>query len=495
MFGVHALAPPRKPSGAAGKPGSCGVFLVATADAKMAVVEGDVVTELPRPPGVGANGTGYLGLGFDPSSRLAVTGSFDGTARVWRVNWEEMGDLQSQSVRRLKGILLDRGVSTDGCFEKGDLVTRIRSSGALPLAEDLGTLPGHFGTIPSVAVAGDLAATACQGNSTLSVFKLCQPLDSDPPSAGSAGGGSAQVRRTDAGHVSPSSASRERAVAWLSRQRNHKLLARVESHVEGIDSVALQPAAGAVITGGKDGAVRVWDLEASQSGSTLLHSVSYDLKQAHDFQGLGAWVWGVAGGDTHHPGDSGSVGAFGAAHPHVLGQPLAATAGGVFYCLDTRVSSGPVVAVPVTGGMPIGGICAMLSHNRVLLGGFDGRVHMLDARKWQVVDAVGPGVAGAAGGGAGAAVHTSSAPKEQRPLQPFWSGSVPSSYGGDDRAAAASSASAALDPAAMRYTFTERSAVVHAPERVARVAALPGGGAAGGFDGTLHPWSFVDDLW
>jgi len=493
VFGVQALAPPRKANTAAGIPGSCGVFLCATADAKMAVVEGEIVTELPRPPGVGANGTGYLGLGFDPSSRLAVTGSFDGSARVWRVNWEELGDLQSQSVRRLKGILLDRGVTTEGCFEKGDLITRIRSSGALPLAEDLGTLPGHFGTIPSAAVSGDLAATACQGNSTLSVFRLCQEHDADRPTASTGSAGSAaQVARAGDDHVSPSSAARARAVAWLSQQRNHKLLARVESHVEGIDTVALQPAANAVISGGKDGAVRVWDLTASQSGSTLVQSVSYDLKQTSDFQGLGAWVWAVAAGDTHHPGDNGCVAGFTAAQPPVIREVLAATAGGVFYCLDTRVGSGPVVGLPITGGMPIGGICAMLSHHRVLLGGFDGRVHLLDARKWAVVG----GSPGASGGGSASTTSTTgpgaAADKE---LQPFWSGSVPVLFLGADRAAAAASASAALDPALMRYTFKERCQVVNAPERVARIAVLPGGGAAGGFDGTLHEWSFVDDFW
>ncbi len=491
VFGVAALAPPRKSSTASGNAGHCGVYLCATADAKMAVVEGSVATELPRPAGVGANGTGYLGLGFDPSSKLAVTGSFDGTARVWRINWEELGDLQALPVRRLKGILQDRGVPTQGCFEKGDLITRIRSSGAMPLAEDLGTLPGHFGTIPSTAVVGDLAATACQGNSTLSIFKLCQP----PPEEGQGGGAASQARRKDDSHVSPSSAARARALAWREQQRNHTLLARVESHIEGIDSVALQPAANAVVSGGKDGAVRVWDLKASHSGSTLVQSVSYELDLQHEFQGCGAWVWAVAAGDTHHPGHNGWVQEFTAAQPPVIREVLAATAGGVFYCMDTRAGGGPVVGLPITGGMPIGGMCAMLSHNRVLLGGFDGRVHLLDARKWSVVSTADTGAAQAAPTAATAAPAGGKCRPHGREVTPFWSGSVPPSFVGEDRAAAAASASAALSPDQLKYTFEEMYTVATASERVARVAVLPGGGATGCFNGSLHTWSFVDDLW
>ena len=476
VFGVAPLAPPRKPSGTApAAPGAeAGVYLAATSDARLVVVEGDTATDLPCPPTVtpGRQGAGYLGLAYDPTSRTAITGSFDGTARAWRINWEDCEGLASLPVRRLKGILADRGVSAVGCLEKPDLVRRIQVTGALPPAEDLGTLPGHTGTVVSCAVQGDFAATV--GNDgTARLWALREPEAPDTPTPG---------RAAEGDTVSPSAARRARAQQWAAQQTRHRSLAVLPAHGEGVDSIALHPAAGAMLTGGKDGCVKVWDVTAAAHRCTgagraaALADGTFEQPVepacTATFEGLGSWVWCVASCDTGHPGLE-DVGSWVAAQPPVVREVLAGTAGGVLYCCDARVPTGPVAATPLGPGVPVAGLVTQLSHHRILASCFDAKVYLLDSRKWAVVEAAPiPGVEA-----------PSSSPQPQQEIRPFWSGH------------AARQPMAGALPSPVQYTFTTMYTIATASERLTRLACFPGGGAAGCFDGSVHTFTYTSGLW
>jgi WD40 repeat protein len=204
-----------------------------------------------------AHPSGMLGMSSDPASQLVATGSFDGTASVWRLNWRRQREIAGLSVKQLKQALAAKGIPIEDLREKQELVARLAR--ATPLAERLCRMDlSHGNTIVSTSVSGRTAMTGSR-DGIARVWRV-------PGDEGGAG-------------AATSSSSSSSGMA-------EELLA-LRGHDPGVDAVHLDPRWGRAVTGGKDGMVRVWDLKGGG-------------REVGRFDLGDCWVWMVKTGATWH---------------------------------------------------------------------------------------------------------------------------------------------------------------------------------------------------
>mmetsp|Transcript_10846 Transcript_10846/g.28462 ORF Transcript_10846/g.28462 Transcript_10846/m.28462 type:complete len:329 (+) Transcript_10846:446-1432(+) len=88
-----------------------------------------------------------LALDCCEKSRLVVSGDMAGSVKVWELVDNVDDFLWSQSTKQLKTMLARGGVSHIDCFEKGELVHKVRSAGAVPPALCKGTHESGSGVV------------------------------------------------------------------------------------------------------------------------------------------------------------------------------------------------------------------------------------------------------------------------------------------------------------------------------------------------------------
>lgn len=124
---------------------------------------------LPNPAALAVDGEwdgheeGMLGMSYDPGSGTLVAGSFGGRLRAWRLNYAELRRLESLPAKRLRAILVAKGVPTDDIHERSEYLERIRTYRALPLAVPLApsfdATHGHVSSVVGVSHSGDVVVT------------------------------------------------------------------------------------------------------------------------------------------------------------------------------------------------------------------------------------------------------------------------------------------------------------------------------------------------
>lgn len=522
MFGCSLFSPAR-PDVAASSFLSRDCYIVAGADATLAIVN-SAQAALPLPlPGAVDQADGILGFGYDPRSRLAVTGCFGGKVQFMRINVEAVDTLATQRAGALRDLLQDQGLRTSDCLEKSDLVRRVASSNALPLAWQCGraTEP-HVGTTVGVSVEGSLVATAANDG----FVKLWHvPADAgwtntaEPTS-------SRRLLRRNVTDIAPMRSTS------LSDAPCDSLCMRTEG---GHATAGGRGSHGTLAVGNKAGRAAVFDLETNTRifDATVTH---FDPTV-----GMPAWVWCLSlGGTLHKYGDAMAAGP----PPLVPANPASASAGGapaagfssqghagstqgVLYAAgtdgmitawDLRASAdqGPVVAFHTSSaeGMsaPIAGIDVREAAGTLIAGLFSGSLLVCDLRAGRIRPVEpepslahaqshrsgtpgGSSTSSSTSGGGGGASGFPAAAEAASPRA--WSRGEPAPASPSSSAAAAAAAASPLPhapppprPAAgpLSVAIGLRAKFSSETERFTRVAMGPASFAGACFDGKCYVW-------
>ena len=257
-----------------------------------------------------------------------ITCAFSGHASLWRVNHRELARLRELPARRLRGLLRARGIPTEGLNEKAEYVALIERFGALPVASRLAELQRHGGTVVSASHttrgAGGGVAITSSHDGDIKVYSLGEALEREAArlEGGGGGGGGAAAA----------------AVPALTPTRI------IPAHPgSGCDCAVLERSGGGggalagMLSGGKDGAVRAWDLE---TGAQTWQAALGDV-----------WVWclrsaGALEGGLEAGEVAGGEGACAYAHPAVF---LSGCTAGIVRLYDRRARA-CVQAVSVEDG-------------------------------------------------------------------------------------------------------------------------------------------------
>lgn len=264
-----------------------------------------------------AHSHGVLALSADISTQTLVSGDWHGACKVWALHRTRHCDCQAVPVHELRACCVSMGIGVrdvpSGEAGRATFVYRLQEVQRLQGQghTQLGTLEGHTGTIVAAAHHGDLCVT-CSHDGTVRVWdlKLSSPQVEQTRKAW--GWSSTTLHDAAPGSVS--------AVTPLWRR---ECSVTMRGHTGPVDSVFLDTRHARVLSGGKDGDVRVWDIGTG--------------KCVHTFEGPDAWVWSVKSGSTYL--DSGCE------QPGVRHRSVPARPGG-------RVSSqaGDSSATGATGG-------------------------------------------------------------------------------------------------------------------------------------------------
>ncbi|KAA0178112.1 hypothetical protein FNF27_00660 [Cafeteria roenbergensis] len=520
LFGCSLFSPAR-PDVAASSFLSRDCYIVAGADATLALVN-SAQEALPLPlPGATEQADGILGFGYDPRSRLAVTGSFGGKVQFMRINVEAVDTLATQRAGALRDLLQEQGLRTSDCLEKSDLVRRVVSSNALPLAWQCGRgSERHAGTAVGVSVEGSLVATAANDG----FVKLWHvPADAGWTNTAEPSAGRRLLRRT----VTDIDPMRSTS---LSDAPCDSLCMRTEG---GHATVGGRGSRGAIAVGNKAGRAAVFDLETNTRifDATVTH---FDPTV-----GMPAWVWCVSlGGTLHKYGDAMADGpprlvpdspspgaASGAPAAGFSSQGHAGSTQGVLYAAgtdgmltawDLRASAdqGPVAAFHTSSAdgvsAPIAGLDVREAAGTLVAGLFSGSLLVCDLRAGRIrpvepahAHSRQPGTPGSSssssGGGGGGGGRYGGGGAQQAPSPHDWAQGQPASPASSSAAAAAAVAAASSPlpqatspPPTASGTLSVgmglRAKFSSETERFTRVAIGPASFAGACFDGKCYVW-------
>lgn len=354
---------------------------------------------------------GMLGCSYDPQAHTAVTGAFSGAAALWRVNYHEASRLSELSVKRLKAILRDRGAPYEDCREKQELLARIKLTNALPPAQKLAHLSGHGGTVVDTKHGAGYAVT-CSQDGSVRLWDIRRCLEAPPPA------GNASVPTAPCVHNLAVNGVGVDVVRW--------------EPAAGTGAVSGSGAGSRILSGGKDGDVKVHDAETGKCTASVPSPNE-------------AWIWCVTSnaGAEWYPeacmrraltpttssstgGSGSSSGSSGGGSGSSSGWQRGEVGGGeivltgstdsAFRVIDLRV--GAIVAHRYCGGNtgygtrggglrshfdapPVSGLAAAWEHNRVVTAGFDGCVRVWDLRLLEPLMVLAPPAAARPGGRGG----------------------------------------------------------------------------------------------
>ena len=99
--------------------------------------------------------SGYLGMHFIPETQRLLTGSFNGSLRVWDMNISKWERLENASVRELKEAMMLNHVDFSDCIEKGELLERAQNTKSLVPVRHRMSLEGHNGAILALDSVND----------------------------------------------------------------------------------------------------------------------------------------------------------------------------------------------------------------------------------------------------------------------------------------------------------------------------------------------------
>lgn len=276
--------------------------------------------------------SGMLGMSSDMDHGTLVTGSFAGEGRVWKLNSYRAGSnnskfkqhLSNMSIKAIKTALQNRGLPYDDVREKQELINRLAR--VTPPAECIGRLNHPIGAnIVSTSHYKDIVVTGSRDGTAI-VWKIPNYEDLYIPeetntnslsrqnsnisrvSSNSSTGSTASSSTTSPSLGSPTAAS-----SSTSSSNTHGPIPRLEEvavlrgHDPGVDAVHYDPRWNHVFTGGKDGVVRVWDIERLDPGSTLTggntssrYHDKYTSKCIQSYNAGECWVWMLRSGSTYY---------------------------------------------------------------------------------------------------------------------------------------------------------------------------------------------------
>lgn len=120
-----------------------------------------------------AHPVGILGMYYDPVSGKVLSGSYDGTVKVWDINIDRRKKAASMTARELKDIMERKKIYYGDCIEKSDLVSRVLTSHAMPVLEARYTLKEHGANIVGTHIMNGIAASS--GHDYCTPTKICHP--------------------------------------------------------------------------------------------------------------------------------------------------------------------------------------------------------------------------------------------------------------------------------------------------------------------------------
>ncbi len=202
-------------------------------------------------------------VALTPDGRFAISGSWDGTLRMW--------NLQSgESLRTLEGHMdwvHAVAVTPDGARAISASSDRTLRVWELESGQSLRTLEGHTDRVNAVAVTPDGArAVSASSDRTLRVWnlengQLLRTLTGHQDVVNA-------VALTSDGHVAVSASSDHTLRVW--DLESGQLVRTLQVHVDWVNAVVASPDGRRVISGSADNTLRVWDLESGQSARMLV---------------------------------------------------------------------------------------------------------------------------------------------------------------------------------------------------------------------------------
>jgi len=214
--------------------------------------------------------TGMLGMGFDSESNKLAVGGFSGQMKVIKLNFDKREKLSTFSVRELKDTLKSKKIDFSDCLEKNDLVRRIESSRAMPLADIEKTYDLHSGII-GIDLSNNILASGGRDGllrirnlDTESELVLKDHLDAVNC-----------VQLYDSNTKAISAANDALLKMWdVSKAKCVKSLG---GHNAWIWGMQFDSKSNTIITSSVDGTLKIWDSNSGKSVHTIKNPVHREL--------------------------------------------------------------------------------------------------------------------------------------------------------------------------------------------------------------------------
>jgi WD40 repeat protein len=220
--------------------------------------------------------SGYLGMHFMPETQRLLTGSFNGSLRVWDMNISKWQRLETASVRDLKEAMLANHVDFSDCIEKSELIEKARATKSLVPTRCRMTLEGHAGAI--LALDSYLDRIASGGNDgTIRFWNATtgKIVSSMPGHEGSTN----SVKFFDSGrHMA--SVGHDGIVAIHDVEERKKVMA-LGGHIGWIWGMHLDPTVPHTLASSSiDRTIRIWDLN-SRKCVEVIHDHPAEVPSVH----------------------------------------------------------------------------------------------------------------------------------------------------------------------------------------------------------------------
>jgi small GTP-binding protein len=198
------------------------------------------------------------GVSISADGRTAVSGSVDGTVRVWRLDTFKCVATLKEHTSNVRAV----AVSADGKSAVSGSWDKTMKVWCLVSMKCMATMRGHTNYIRGVSISADgKRAVSCSSDDTvkvwdLEIFKCVKTLEGHKSHifgvALSADGNRAV------------SVSGDKTLKIWDLKNSCRCVATLEGHTNSIHSVAITPDGGRAISGGVMNPTRVWDLETGE---------------------------------------------------------------------------------------------------------------------------------------------------------------------------------------------------------------------------------------
>jgi len=210
--------------------------------------------------------SGFLGMHYMAKSQRLVTGSFNGSLKVWDMNISKWRNMDSVSARELKEAMKLKGVDYSDCIEKSELVERAQSTGSLVPTRCRMSLECHTGAVLGIDSVDDLLASAGHGGSIRFWNAETGKLRQELPSAHE---GSTNVIKFFDGGSRLASVGHDGVVAVHDVCHRKKILA-LGGHIGWVWGMYLdETAPNTIVSSSIDRTIRVWDVAAKKCIETI----------------------------------------------------------------------------------------------------------------------------------------------------------------------------------------------------------------------------------
>jgi WD40 repeat protein len=211
--------------------------------------------------------TGFLGMHFNESQQKLLTGSFNGTLKVWDMNIPKLRDMNNVTVKELKHSMMVKGVDYSDCVEKGELFERAVSSGSFQSTSCRISIEAHMGAILSIDTHDDLVVSGGHGG----VVKLWNLTNGKNTGTLNCHDGSVNMISLFDDGAKIATVGHDGIVAVHDLETRKKLLA-LGGHVGWVWGMHLDRTydPNTLVSSSVDRTIRVWDMHTKKCVETIL---------------------------------------------------------------------------------------------------------------------------------------------------------------------------------------------------------------------------------